>query len=273
MKTVNSISGGKTSAFMALNYPADIELFALVCIESEYCKPKDKGLVKYVSDKIGRDFIATAERDQTLYVVRDLEQMLGRNIKWVVGDTFDELNRKRSSIPNRTRRFCTSQIKIQAIAKYLYENTDLPVFSNVGIRYDEKERAKTTKEDRELREKIVVGKRGTRNKWEAIFWGVANYPLVYDKISHYEVYQWAKNSGIDFPADSNCVGCFWKPVQQLRKNWDEEPEKMRWFSEQEQMYIANYKDDITYESIKKIGLQQDFIFGTGSGCQAGFCTD
>ena len=56
MIKVNSISGGKTSAFMALNYPADIELFALVCIEAEYCKPKDKGLVKYVSDKIGRDF-------------------------------------------------------------------------------------------------------------------------------------------------------------------------------------------------------------------------
>lgn len=25
----------------------------------------------------------------------------------------------------------------------------------------------------------------------------------------------------------------------------------------------------TYESVKKIGLQQDFFFGTGSGCQAG----
>lgn len=29
----------------------------------------------------------------------------------------------------------------------------------------------------------------------------------------------------------------------------------------------------TYDSVKKIGLQQDFFFGTGSGCQAGFCTD
>ena len=65
---------------MALNYPADIELFALVCIEAEYCKPKDKGLVKYVSDKIGRDFVATAESDKTLVVVRDLEQLLGRRL-------------------------------------------------------------------------------------------------------------------------------------------------------------------------------------------------
>lgn len=273
MIKVNSISGGKTSAFMALNYPADIELFALVCIEAEYCKPKDKGLVKYVSDKIGRDFVATAESDKTLIVVRDLEQILGKEIKWVVGDTFDELNRKRKSIPNRTRRFCTAQMKIHAIAKYLYENTELPVFVNMGIRYDEKERAKVTKQDRELREKIIVGKRGTRNKWEEIFWGVANYPLLNSRTTHYEIYQWAKSSGLDFPDDSNCVGCFWKPVQQLRKNWDDYPNKMEWFAQQEEKYIANYKDDITYRSIKKIGLQTDFFFGTGSGCQAGFCTD
>jgi len=33
MKTVNSISGGKTSAYLAKHYPADIELFSLVRIE------------------------------------------------------------------------------------------------------------------------------------------------------------------------------------------------------------------------------------------------
>ena len=77
MIKVNSISGGKTSAFMALNYHANIELFALVFIEAENCKPKDNGLVKFVSDKIGRDFVATAESDKTLYVVRDLEQLSG----------------------------------------------------------------------------------------------------------------------------------------------------------------------------------------------------
>lgn len=34
MKTVNSLSGGKTSSYIAMNYPADIEIFALCCIDS-----------------------------------------------------------------------------------------------------------------------------------------------------------------------------------------------------------------------------------------------
>jgi len=28
-----------------------------------------------------------------------------------------------------------------------------------------------------------------------------------------------------------------------------------------------------YNSIKKIGLQKDFIFGVGSGCNSGGCSD
>ena len=57
---------------MCVNYPADYELFALVLIEDENCKPKDDALIKFVSNKIGKDFIATAESDLTLKVVIDL---------------------------------------------------------------------------------------------------------------------------------------------------------------------------------------------------------
>jgi len=34
-----------------------------------------------------------------------------------------------------------------------------------------------------------------------------------------------------------------------------------------------FKKEMDYKTVKKIGLQTDFFFGTGSGCQAGFCTD
>ena len=33
------------------------------------------------------------------------------------------------------------------------------------------------------------------------------------------------------------------------------------------------KKEMTFETVKSIGMQQDFNFGTGSGCQAGYCTD
>jgi diphthamide synthase (EF-2-diphthine--ammonia ligase) len=52
MLTVNSISGGKSSAFLAKHYPADYELFSLVCIDDVKCAPKDKSIVQFVNDKL-----------------------------------------------------------------------------------------------------------------------------------------------------------------------------------------------------------------------------
>lgn len=77
MITVNSISGGKTSSYLVKHYPSDYNLFALVQVEDVKCAPKDKKLIQLVSDKIGKEFIATVESDLTLKVVLDLEQYIG----------------------------------------------------------------------------------------------------------------------------------------------------------------------------------------------------
>jgi hypothetical protein len=270
MKTVNSISGGKTSAYMAVHYPADFEVFACVLIDDPACAPKDTGLIRAVSDRLGIDFIATAERDMTLRAVLDLEQLTGRPITWVSGRSFDKLSAWKKALPNKAWRFCTEEMKMRPIWNWWYANIRETVEMRVGIRHDEKERA----ERLTTSFKGIVGKHESgRNKWQQIEWRTVRCPLVDDVIDHYHVAQWAKASGIQFPADSNCVGCFWKPVQQLRKNWDEEPAKMEWFAGQERKCGARFKDGISYDQIKTVGLQQDFSFGTGAGCDAGYCTD
>jgi len=111
MKTINSLSGGKTSSYLAVHYPADYELFALVQIDDINCKPKDLSLVKYASEKLNKDFIATAESDLTLYAMRDLEQLIGKEIIWVAGKSFDALNKKKKAIPNQQFRFCTGDTR------------------------------------------------------------------------------------------------------------------------------------------------------------------
>lgn len=287
MKSINSLSGGKTSSYMAVHYPADYNIFSLVCIDDKSCSPADKAIIKIVNNKLNKygyiekygEFIATAEDDKVLKVILDLEQLIGHEIIWVRGDSFDRVIKKHGNVvPNMARRFCTSDMKMRPIGEFVYHNIMKmnemqPVFSNVGFRYDEKERAKTTKEERQIKTKLVVGKRNTRQKWEEVFWGVANYPLIYDKIGHYTVHKYWSSDKIKFPNDSNCIGCFWKDPQQLRKNYDDHYEKMQWFNEKEKQSNYNWKSQITYDQIKKIGIQQDFFFGTGSGCQAGFCTD
>jgi hypothetical protein len=267
MKSINSLSGGKTSSYLAVHYPADYNIFSLVRIEDKKCSPKDKQLIKMVSDKLGVNFVATAESDKTLKVMFDLEQILGKEIIWVTGKSFDEVILKKKALPNELMRFCTTEMKLKPIFDWWLKNINEKVKMGIGFRYDEKERA-----DRFTTSfKTIVGKRKTQNKWEEIEWREGYFPLIDNKIFHYDIYKWSIKSGIDFPEDSNCVGCFHKQVQQLRKNWDDEPLKMQWFSDQEKKHT--WKKEISFNQIKKVGKQLDFIYGGGSGCQAGFCTD
>ena len=45
MITINSLSGGKTSSYIAANYKADYDVFALVRIEHEQSKFPDKKIM------------------------------------------------------------------------------------------------------------------------------------------------------------------------------------------------------------------------------------
>ena len=85
MKTVNSLSGGKTSSYMAANYPADLELFALVCIDDHNAgKGIDKKIMQLANDKLSRfcshhkEFVATSEDPIILRTMLDLEQQIGK---------------------------------------------------------------------------------------------------------------------------------------------------------------------------------------------------
>ena len=91
MKTVNSLSGGKTSSYIAVNYPADYNVFALVRTSDKNCLFPDAKIRQIVSDKIGTEFIGTLEDDLIIYTMLDLEQFLGTKINWVTGKTFDEI--------------------------------------------------------------------------------------------------------------------------------------------------------------------------------------
>lgn len=266
--TITSLSGGKTSSYLAKHYPTDYNIFSLVRIEDRRCTPKDDKLVQIVSDKIGMEFIATAESDKTLKVVLDLEQTLGKEIIWVTGETFEEIIRSKKAIPNMMWRFCTTEMKIKPIFDYCQENFGL-VDMQLGIRHDENHRAKENNTF-----KTIIGKhKDGRNKWAEIEWRKVYFPLVDNRITHFQVKKWADSTNLIFPPDSNCVGCFWKPIQQLRKNWDDEPLKMQWFSDMEKEINRKFKKEMSYEKIKNVGLQLDFFFGTGSGCKAGGCTD
>ncbi len=92
MKTVNSLSGGKTSSYIAVHYPADLEIFALCCIDCHNAgKNIDKKMKQMTNDKLQKycsdmpEFVATSEDPKILKVMFDLEQKIGREIIWLRG--------------------------------------------------------------------------------------------------------------------------------------------------------------------------------------------
>jgi hypothetical protein len=69
MKTVNSLSGGKTSSYIAANYPADYNLFSLVRTDDVRVLFPDAKVRQIVSDRIGHEFIGTLEEDTIIYTM------------------------------------------------------------------------------------------------------------------------------------------------------------------------------------------------------------
>ncbi len=282
MKTANSLSGGRTRSYLEVHHPADYPLFALVCINDRNAgRDLDKKLVQMSNDRLQKycshwpEFVATSEDPGILKTMFDLEQITGREIIWLRGMAWEDMLRFKKAIPNMNKRFCTTIMKMQPIFEFLYMRTELPVKMRVGYRWDEMERAENFTEAWKYATRCEYQEKSNRwiHRWKEIPWRVGEFPLVEDKVMHFHVRNFWKGKPIEFPEDSNCQNCFWKDPQQLRKNFDTNAPIMYWSAIQEELYDRTFKDRHSLLEIANMGIQLDFMFGTGAGCQAGFCTN
>ena len=192
---MNSLSGGKTSSYIAANYPADYDVFSLVRVEDKNCKFPDEKRRKEVEDRIQAPFIGTAEDDMIVYTVLHLEQYIGRPITWVTGKTFEETVKSYKMknggyyLPNKVTRYCTTDMKTIPIAEWRYKNIDDDVVMRFGDCAIEPARAKRmvqkTNDSGMTEVKIIVGrtKTGTQNKWKTIEYCKPDFPLIKDHLS------------------------------------------------------------------------------------------
>lgn len=280
MKTVNSLSGGKTSSYIAAKYPADYDVFALVRIEDKNCKFPDKKIRQMVEDKMQKPFIATAEDDMIIYTMFDLEQYIGREITWVSGKTFDEiiLRKGKKYLPNVTQRFCTTEMKLNPIFDWWYENIKEPIETRIGYRANEMRRAKKMNdrlnEEGLLTHKTIVGKRKTQNKWEEIGWQKPVFPLIDDKIFKDTIEEYWNDKNVRFAYMNNCIGCFHRNEVLLKMMSDKHPNKFQWFinAEQETGHnVRTFKNGMTYEQIKNSFKQINMFEDDFNECDSGYC--
>ena len=147
------------------------------------------------------------------------------------GEPYDQLLKQRpSAIPNMQFRYCTMELKIMTLKRYLKSIgvTDYTSFN--GIRYDEPRRWQKVKDsdiDVEL-------------------------PLVKWKITKQDVLTWWKKQDFDLMVNEpygNCDCCFLKGKGKLATIAKEKPELFDWWIEKESKG-RQWKKEITYQQIK-----------------------
>lgn len=161
MDTINSISGGRTSSFMALNFNVDYNVFACVKIgvddifaqkikPVQYLSKHTDKVWKYFRYQLGDSFFQSAEDDKTLEIIYLLENELEKktnkikkNNEWNIqivssNQTFDDITKK--YLPNIRARICTQNLKVYPLHDWQMDNLQGVTKVNLGFRVDEIER-------------------------------------------------------------------------------------------------------------------------------------
>ena len=224
------------------------------------------------------------EMPQTLDFVHECGQRWGVSIVWLeyavtdnrasfrvvdnnccseFGEPFELLIRKKKYLPNAVTRFCTSELKIRPMKRYLTKELGWKNWSAcVGIRADESHRAKTDSKDR----------------WS--YW----YPLIHANVSKVDVNSFWKAQNFDLELDNsagstpkgNCDFCFLKSEATLAAMAKEHPEMAKWWIRMEKMTAGTFRRGRDLKDfVDFVERQQDWIFDEqGFLCQAddGECT-
>ena len=280
MITVNTVSGGKTSSYIAANYPADYNVFSLVRTYDKKCMFPDDKIRQQVSDRLGTEFIGTLEDDTIIYTMLDLEQYIGKKIEWVTGKTFDEvIDKGGGTLPDPMRRYCTTEMKMKPMFEWWRNNVNIPCEFRLGFRANETRRAKRTlgkvNSNGFLEMKAIVGKRGTLNKWADIEWQKPTFPLIEDNIYKDNIEEYWKDKNVRFAYMNNCVGCFHKTPMLIKKMYEKHPNKINWFASKERVKHKKdvwYKDkNLSFKDIIKWKTQTELFDDDFNECDSGYC--
>lgn len=233
-----SFSGGRSSAMMAKimldNYDRNDLLFTFANTGKEMPQTLD--------------FVHECDVNWNLGVVwieYDIEhgyRVVTRETASEDGRPFSELIEKRKYLPNRKTRFCTTELKIRPMSKYIKSLGIKHWTAALGIRYDEPNRYRRLK-----------GNSG-KNRWDYIF------PLYNFKVTKKEVYQFwgAQSFDLNIPSEyGNCDFCFMKGLAKKVSQARKMPKRIDWWIEQENKYKKPFRKEYSCASIKYLAAQDE----------------
>lgn len=215
-QTCISFSGGRTSAFMlykVLEANNGLPSDAIVCFANT--GKEEEATLEFVRDcsvnwNVPIVWLEFATNEQGFEIV-DFETA-SRN-----GQPFKELILKKKYLPNPVTRFCTIEMKIRPITKYLkligWQANEQ--FAWVGIRADEPRRYAKIGLDR-----CPLVKDGITSKHVGDFWKAQTFDLKLPNFNGKTMH-------------GNCDLCFLKGGNQIQSLIEEKPERAIWWAQAE----------------------------------------
>ena len=271
--TCISFSGGRTSAYMlwrVLQSNGGLPDEAKVCFANT--GKEEEATLRFV-DRCSKEWgvpitwVEYADAAET----KDRFRVVSFETASRDGEPFEAIIRKRNYLPNPVSRFCTVEMKVRSIHRYLKSIGWTEWDSMLGIRADEQRRlAKIGNQDYGKHEEKVapLGRVGVTKEMVGKFWESMPFDLELPNINGVTMH-------------GNCDLCYLKGGAQILSLIKEKPDRAVWWAKMEALALALAsapdgalfrKDRPSYAQMAKFAEQQMDMFSDEEGI-ACFCGD
>lgn len=269
--TCISFSGGRTSAYMlwrVLQSNDGLPEDAKVCFANT--GKEEEATLKFV-DRCSKEWnvpiswIEYSESEQT----KDRFKVVTFDTASRNGEPFEAIIRRRNYLPNPVSRFCTVEMKVRAIHRYLKSIGWTEWDSMLGIRADEPRRvAKIGNQDYGKHEEkyAPLATAGVTKEMVGEFWRNQPFDLELPNMNGVTMH-------------GNCDLCYLKGGSQILSLIKEKPERAIWWAKMESLALssapsgAKFRTDRpSYAEMAKFADKQQDMFSDDEGI-ACFCGD
>jgi len=232
--TVVSFSGGRTSAYMlrqVLDNNDDLGDLIVTFANTGKEHPATLDFVKECSERWAVPIVWLEFRDNEQGFAIVNYETASRD-----GQPFEDLTRKRSYLPNPVTRFCTIDLKIRVIHKYLRmvgcSTEETPVDMMTGIRADEPRRVTkirnrgSTSESKHATMVMPLADAGIGVQDVTDFWAAQDFDLMLTTINGRTL-------------DGNCDLCFLKGAKQIYSLIASDRRKGEWWARMERTAVSS----------------------------------
>lgn len=185
------------------------------------------------------------------------------------GEPFEQVIKKKNYLPNAVTRFCTIEMKIRPMAKYLVDlgmaetKSEGENMSMIGIRADEPRRAAKISD----KSRIPLFFAGVTKEDVGAFWRSQHFDLELPNINGVTMH-------------GNCDLCFMKGASQILSLIAEKPDRAVWWAKMESTTLASKpsgsrfrNDRPSYQQMLTFTEQQRSMFDDDIDGVACFCGD